>query len=50
MVTVVGIMIAPVYGGWIFDTAESYSLAFLIGIITTSLAVVLVYLTPRPNS
>jgi len=50
MVTMLGIMIGPVYGGWIFDTAKSYSLAFLSSIIITLLAVVLVYLTPKPHS
>jgi MFS family permease len=46
MVNTLGLMIGPVYGGWIFDTAGSYHLAFLSGIILTSLAVVLVYLAP----
>ncbi|MDH4269349.1 MAG: MFS transporter [Dehalococcoidia bacterium] len=50
MVTVMGIMVGPIYGGWIFDTTESYSLAFLSGIMITLLAVVLVYLTPKPSS
>jgi MFS family permease len=50
MVTMLGIMIGPVYGGWIFDTTKSYSLAFLSGIIITLLAVVLVYLVPKPHS
>jgi MFS family permease len=46
MVNTLGLMIGPVYGGWIFDTAGSYHLAFLSGIILTLLAVVLVYLAP----
>jgi len=50
MVTMLGIMIGPIYGGWIFDTARSYSSAFLSGIIITLLAVVLVYLAPKPHS
>jgi MFS family permease len=50
MVTMLGIMTGPVYGGWIYDTAKSYSLAFLSGIIITLLAVVLVYLAPKPHS
>ncbi|TEU04928.1 MAG: MFS transporter, partial [Dehalococcoidia bacterium] len=33
MVNTLGLMIGPVYGGWIFDTTGSYSLAFLSGII-----------------
>lgn len=50
MVTMPGTMIGPIYGGWIFDTTKSYSLAFLSGIIITLLAVVLVYLAPKPYS
>jgi MFS family permease len=50
MVTMLGIMIGPIYGGWIFDTTKSYSLAFLSGIIITLLAVVLVYLAPKLRS
>ncbi|MCJ7669519.1 MAG: MFS transporter [Dehalococcoidia bacterium] len=50
MVTMLGIMTGPVYGGWIYDTTKSYYLAFLSGIIITLLAVVLVYLAPKPHS
>ena len=50
MVTTLGTMMGPVYGGWIYDTTESYYLAFLSGIIITLLAVVLVYLAPKPHS
>ena len=50
MVTTLGIMIGPVYGGWIYDTTKSYYLAFLSGIIIALLAVILVYLAPKPNS
>jgi len=50
MVNTLGMMIGPVYGGWIFDTTGSYSLAFLSGIIITLLAVILIYLAPKPRS
>ena len=50
MVNTLGIMIGPVYGGWIFDSTGGYSLAFLSGIIVTSLAVILVYLAPKRYS
>jgi len=50
MVNTLGLMIGPVYGGWIFDTTGSYSLAFLSGIIITLLAVILIYLAPKPRS
>jgi MFS family permease len=50
MVNTLGLMIGPVYGGWIFDTTGRYYLAFLSGIILTLLAVVLVYLAPKPQS
>jgi MFS family permease len=50
MVTTLGNMIGPVYGGWIYDTTKSYYLAFLSGIIIALLAVVLVYLAPKPHS
>jgi len=50
MVTMLGIMIGPVYGGRIYDTTKSYYLAFLSGIVITLLAVVLVYLAPKPHS
>lgn len=50
MVMTLGLMIGPVYGGWIFDTTGSYSLAFLSGIIITLLAVILVYLAPKSHS
>jgi MFS family permease len=45
-----GIMIGPVYGGWIYDATESYYLAFLSAIAITLLAIVLVYLAPRPKT
>jgi len=50
MVTTLGQMVGPVYGGWIYDTTGSYHLAFLSGIIIALLAVVLVYLAPKLNS
>ena len=50
MVNTLGLMIGPVYGGWIFDTTGSYSLAFLSGIIITLLAVIIIYLAPKPRS
>jgi MFS family permease len=50
MVTMLGNMIGAVYGGWIYDTTKSYSLAFLSGIIIALLAVILVYLAPKPHS
>jgi MFS family permease len=45
-----GIMIGPVYGGWIYDSTESYYLAFLSAIVITLLAIVLVYLAPKPKA
>ena len=50
MVTTLGLMIGPVYGGWIYDASKSYHSAFLSGIIIALLAVVLVYLAPKLNS
>ena len=50
MVTTLGTMIGPVYGGWIYDATGSYHSAFLSGIVITLLAVVLVYLAPKPHS
>lgn len=50
MVTTLGTMMGPVYGGWIYDATKSYYLAFLSGIIIALLAVVLVYLAPKPHS
>ena len=50
MVTVLGGMIGPVYGGWIYDASNSYHLAFISGIVIALLAVVLVYLAPKPYS
>ena len=50
MVTTLGIMIGPVYGGWIYDASGSYHSAFLSGIIIALVAVVLVYLAPKPHS
>jgi MFS family permease len=49
-VTMLGVMIGPVYGGWIFDTTRSYYLAFLSGIVITLLAIILIYLTPKSRS
>jgi cyanate permease len=43
-------MIGPVYAGWIFDVTKSYFLAFLSAIIVILLAIVLVYLAPKPQS
>jgi MFS family permease len=50
MVTTLGQMVGPVYGGWIYDTTRSYYLAFLSGIIIALLAVIIVYLAPKLNS
>ena len=50
MVTTLGTMIGPVYGGWIYDASSSYHLAFLSGIIIALLAVVLVYVAPKPQA
>ena len=50
MVTTLGIMLGPVYGGRIFDATNSYHLAFLSGIIIALAAVVLVYLAPKPHA
>lgn len=50
MVDTLGVMIGPVYGGWIFDTTKSYSLAFISAIIITVLAIVLICLAPKPRS
>jgi MFS family permease len=50
MVTTLGIMLGPVYGGWIYDATNSYHLAFLSGIIAAMLAVVLIYLAPGAHS
>jgi len=50
MVTTLGNMMGSVYGGWIYDTTKSYFLAFLSGIIIALLAIVLVYLAPKPHS
>jgi MFS family permease len=49
MVVTLGLMIGPVYGGWIFDSTGSYYLAFLSGIVITLLAAVLVYLARKPR-
>lgn len=50
MVTTLGGIIGPVYGGWIYDTTRSYHLAFLSGIIIALVAVVLVYLAPKADA
>lgn len=50
MVTTLGTMIGPVYGGWIYDASRSYHSAFLSGIIIALLAVVLLYLAPKAHS
>jgi len=47
MVTTLGQMAGPVYGGWIYDTTGSYYSAFLSGIIIALLAVILIYVAPR---
>jgi MFS family permease len=49
MVTTLGTMMGPVYGGWIYDATKSYYLAFLSGIIIALPAVILVYLAPKPH-
>jgi MFS family permease len=50
MVTTLGIMLGPVYGGWIYDATNSYHLAFLSGMILALLAIILAYLAPKPYS
>lgn len=48
MVTTLGFMIGPVYGGWMYDTTGSYSTAFMSAIAVTLLAIILIRLTPTP--
>ena len=50
MVTTLGTMMGPIYGGWIHDATKSYHLAFLSGIVIALLAVVLVCVAPKPRS
>ena len=47
MVTTLGQMAGPVYGGWIYDTTGSYHSAFLSGIVIALLAVILICVAPR---
>lgn len=47
VVTTIGFMIGPVYGGWIFDNTGSYYMAFVSAIAVTALAVILIYLAPK---
>ena len=43
----VGMVIGPVFGGWIFDNSGSYSFAFLIAAIISLAAVVSMYLAGK---
>ena len=47
VVTAVGFMIGPVFGGWIFDNTGSYYVAITSAIAVTVVAIILVYLAPR---
>jgi MFS family permease len=49
MVTTLGQMVGPVYGGWIYDVSKSYDSAFLSGIVIALLAVVLIYVVPKAH-
>jgi MFS family permease len=44
LVLSLGVMIGPVYAGWIFDTTASYSIAFLTSIGLSIMAIVSIYL------
>jgi len=48
-ILILGDMIGPIYGGWIFDTTGSYSVAFLTSIVLSFMAMILVYLAGKPH-
>ncbi len=50
VVTTIGFMIGPVYGGWIFDNTGRYYFAFISAITITLLAIILVYLAPTAKT
>ncbi len=50
MVTMLGTMIGPVFGGWIYDITSSYYAAILSGIGIALLVIVLVCLVPSSHS
>jgi len=47
LVTTIGFMIGPVYGGWVFDNTGRYYMAFVSAIAVTALAIILIYLSPK---
>jgi len=48
-IVTLGIVIGPIYGGWIFDTTGSYSVAFLTSIVLSFMAIIVVYLAGKPH-
>jgi len=44
-----GAAIGPIYGGWIFDTTGSYSVAFLTSVVLSFMAMIVVYLAGKPH-
>lgn len=50
VVTTVGFMIGPVFGGWIFDNTGTYYVAIVSAIVVTVVAIILIHLAPRAVS
>ena len=48
-VHITGTVIGPIFGGWIFDTTGTYSLAFIVSIVLSLVAIIAVYLAGRRN-
>lgn len=46
---ILGSVIGAIYGGWIFDTTGSYSIAFLTSIVLSFMAMIVVYLAGKPH-
>ena len=45
-----GEMVGPLYAGWIYDNAGSYTSAFMTNILLSSIAIILVYLSGKTSS
>lgn len=44
-----GVLIGPIYAGWMFDVTGSYYLAFLTSVVLSFIAMIAVYLAGRPH-
>ena len=48
MIQMFGLVLGPIFAGWIFDVTDSYRLAFITFAIAAAIAMVLMLIARRP--